>query len=306
VSGAERQEVIMGEWTHKVVQTLPAPPAAVFRAWTEPARLERWFAEHADVQLHPGGAYRFWGRYTYDVPDGVRAVQRLVRFEAGACLEFEWLFGGVASVVTVTLRSALTASAGAGGTELTLEHRFAGEPPGPRGAELVDDWWRMVCGNLDAYLRGGDGIVRPDFTDAAPRVELSIVIDAPREQVFAALIEPEVLNQWIATAATVEPRAGGVYRYGWNYAVGERQVTGGPTEILEIVPNERLVTDWPDWRGDPDQPKTTVTWLVESIGDRTRLTLIHSGFARVADLADYPHGWGAFLDKLRRCLAQGH
>ena len=87
-------------------------------------------------------------------------------------------------------------------------------PADPRAAELVDDCWRLTCGNLAARLRGGAGRVLQDFADPAPCVELSMVIDAWRDRVFAALMDPEVLNRWIASAATVDPRVGGAYSYG--------------------------------------------------------------------------------------------
>lgn len=34
-------------------------------------------------------------------------------------------------------------------------------------------------------------------------------------------------------------------------------MTGGPTKILDIITNERLVTDWLDWRGDNTAVDTT-------------------------------------------------
>ena len=55
--------------------------------------------------------------------------------------------------------------------------------------------WRMALGNLSAYLGGDDGIMRPYFSDPAPRVEFSIFIHAPRDSVFATLIESENLNR---------------------------------------------------------------------------------------------------------------
>ena len=35
-----------------------ASPERVFRALTEPAELERWFVQKAEVELRPGGAIR--------------------------------------------------------------------------------------------------------------------------------------------------------------------------------------------------------------------------------------------------------
>ena len=87
--------------------------------------------------------------------------------------------------------------------------------------------------------------------------------------------------------------------FGWKYEVAGREVVGGPTRILELVENEKLVTDWPDWRGDADVPVQTITWRLEDDGDGTRVTLVHSGFTRAADWSDYPFGWGYFLGALK-------
>jgi uncharacterized protein YndB with AHSA1/START domain len=185
-------------------------------------------------------------------------------------------------------------------------HAFPELPKIERPKELIEDIWRMSLGNLDAYLRGGEGLVLPDFTAAAPEVRLSILIDAPRERVFQALLDPAKLNRWIAAAAVVEPRVGGRYSYGWNYEVGSRTVAGGPTGILELLPNEKLVTDWPDWRGDPHMPDTRITWLLSPVGDKkTQLTLVHSGFTRTADISDYGQGWQGFLAKLEEFMPSG-
>jgi uncharacterized protein YndB with AHSA1/START domain len=182
---------------------------------------------------------------------------------------------------------------------LALKHSFATKPEVPWAEELVDDLWRLTMGNLDAHLRGGSGIVLPDYTDPSPEIRVSIVIDAPRERVFRALMDPAALNEWIAAAAVVEPRVGGAYGYGWKYKHGGRDVEGGPTKILDLVENERLVTDWTDWRGQHERGMTRVAWLLESVGEKTKVTLVHGGFSRAADMSDYPFGWGEFLGRMK-------
>jgi len=73
---------------------------------------------------------------------------------------------------------------------------------------------------------------------------------------------------------------------------------GGPTKILELVPNEKLVLDWPDWRGDTSVAGQRITCQLEAEGAGTRLTFAHSGFDRTADISDYPFGWVSFMAKL--------
>jgi uncharacterized protein YndB with AHSA1/START domain len=185
-----------------------------------------------------------------------------------------------------------------GGTRLRVLHRFPQTPAVGRAKELIDDLWRLHFGNLQAWLDGGRGISRPDFADPDPRVTASILIHAPRERVFRSFLDPASLNRWIASGATVEPHAGGRYSYGWRYTIAGREVDGGPSRILELVENEKIVTDWPDWRGDPDVPVQRVTWLFASEGDATRVTVVHDGFVRPVDISDYPFGWPGFLQML--------
>ena len=159
-------------------------------------------------------------------------------------------------------------------------------------------------GNLDAHLRGGSGIVRPDFTNPDAEIRLSIVIDAPREKVFRALTDPEVMAKWFSLPSSkppvVEPRVGGTYDLGWTYEMYGKQVTAGTTRILDIVENERLVTDWLDWRGDATRKPQRLAWLLENVGGKTKVTLVHDGFERPADMGDYPFGWVYFLDELKK------
>ena len=295
-------------WTQEYEVELPAGRERVWRALTEPAELTRWFAEGVEVEPMPGGKFRFWGRWTYGAPPRERSHQRITRFEPGREIAFEWEIEGVESEVVLVLETAGVAaenagSAGSAGSERTrlrLRHKFPAPPAVPHPTELIDDLWRLTLGNLDAHLRGGEGLALPDHTDPNPEIRVSTVIDAPRERVYRALIEPEALNRWIASDAEVEPRVGGRYRYGWRYEVAGRPVEGGPTRILELVENERVVTDWPDYRGDESREVTRVAWILESLGPKkTRVTIVHDGFSRAADASDYPFGWRGFLEKLK-------
>lgn len=300
----------MSGFTHEFSFALSAEPARVFRALTEPGELRRWFCEHADIEPRVGGAFRFWGKHTYGTPTRAEATQKILKLEPGTAISFSWNLAGQPSEVTLTLAALDVGEAPppwwtagiVAGTTLQGTHRFADAPAIGRARELVEDLWRLACANLQQHLGGGEGVLLPDFNDAHPEVRASILIDAPRERVFAALLNPEMLNRWIAAAAQVEPRAGGKYTYGWTYQIGGRDVLGGPTRILEMVENEKLVTDWPDWRGDPAVPTQKVTWLLESVGKKTRVTVVHTGFVRTADVGDYPFGWLGFLRQLQQTL----
>ncbi|MGE0551972.1 MAG: SRPBCC family protein [Gemmatimonadales bacterium] len=287
-----------GRWTHEESFPIAASADRVYRALTTPEELERWFAERVEVDLGPGGAFRFWGRHTLGAPARDGADQSLTRVEPSK-LGFRWTLLGVPTEVELEVASVEPTAQQPDGARLTVRHRIEGALPGPRPRELIEDWWKLSIGNLGAHLAGGDGVIRPDFSERSAAITLSVWIDAPREAVFKALIEPEQLNRWIASLAVVEPRVGGAYGFGWRYQIDGRDVSGGPTRILELVPDERLVVDWPDWRGDSTVTGQTITWALETEGPGTRVTLVHAGFSRPADVSDYPFGWGHFLARLR-------
>ncbi len=288
-------------WTHEHSWKLSASPAAVFEALTSAGALTTWFAEQVDVGKHAGEPFAFWGRYTLEAPTRAEASQRIAEITPNSTLAFTWTIAGVETNVAIALSEEEDAC------RLLLHHTVHGTLPFPRERELIDDHWRCAFGNLTAYLAGGSGISRPDFRDPAPEVRQVIMIDAPRDVVFLTLITPELVNRWFgSTAAVIEPRVGGRYEVGWTYTIDGRDVIGGPTRILEFVENERLKLDWPDWRGDESVTGQTITFDLERVGDQTRLTFVHAGFGRTADISDFPFGWVWFLGQLREVAAAQH
>ena len=281
-------------WTHEHSWKLAATPEQVFAALIDPVQLRQWFAEEVDVKAAPDGHYRFWGKHTLGAPTKRDVLQPISRLEPGRALAFSWPLYGVPTSVEMTL------AADGDGTRLTLHHHVGGDLPTSRQKELISDHWKLAFGNLAAHLAGGSGVVLPDYTDPSPEVRLTIMIDAPREAVFRALVDPGTVSRWFDAAdAVVEPHVGGRYSLGWKYQVDGLDVEGGPTRILEYVPNEKLVLDWPDWRGDKSVNGQKIAFHLESVGQGTRVTFVHFGFDRTTDISDYPFGWVYFIGKLK-------
>jgi len=70
----------------RLTRVVPAPRDAVFRAWTEPEQLKRWWVPFpgmsvpaAEVDLRPGGRYRFTMRNSKGQEFGLTGVYREVR-----------------------------------------------------------------------------------------------------------------------------------------------------------------------------------------------------------------------------------
>lgn len=272
--------------------TLPAAPARVFQALIDEGELRVWFAEHVKIEAKRGGKYQFWGKATFGAPKEAAANQVITDFEPGKRLAFTW----DRSEVSYTLSDGAQPDT----TTLTLRHVVNDALPFKSPKHVIDDLWKLNFANLAAHLNGRAGaVVLADFESTKPEVRCAIEIDAPPAKVFRALLVPELMNKWLFGAAAVDLEKRSV-SYGWKYDYEGKPVLGGPTKILELVENEKLVTDWPDWRG-VDKPSTKVTWTLEALdgGKRTRVTLVHDGFEHMVDRSDYQQGWAGFLEGLR-------
>lgn len=269
----------------------------VFAALTDPDALRTWFAEEVDVQLSPGGSFRFWGRHTYGMPTAAEVDQTVLHVEAPTTLTFSWHFLGQDSTVTWALRE--PDSGDDAGVRISVTHEFDQLPEGNRQEALLDDLWRIHTGNLCFFLKGERDLFRPDFADPAPVVSCELIINARPERVFAVLTTPEYIKQWFpAPAPFVDPRVGGDYGFGFSFEVDGETINPPPMKILAFEPNRMLSISWPDWRMDPTVPDQTVTWRLEDLDGKTRLTLEHTGFSRFTDVSDYPFGWREFMEKI--------
>lgn len=108
---------------------------------------------------------------------------------------------------------------------------------------------------------------------AAPTVVITREFDAPRENVFRAHVEPDLVKRWLGPRDltmeidTYDARTGGAYRYTHRDAGGEYTFFGS---FHEVRPSERIVqtftyVDFPD-------SVTLETMTFIDLGDgRTRL-----------------------------------
>ncbi len=136
-------------------------------------------------------------------------------------------------------------------------------------------------------------------------IERSIRIDAPREKVWAALIDSGAFGTWFRC------------RFDGPFVVGERlgaEITGYGMEgtpfwivPVEIAPPERFAFDWPIDEGDDSASASTtrVTFALSDEDGGTLVTVTESGFAALpAGIAErkYPEngqGWEIQLENIR-------
>jgi uncharacterized protein YndB with AHSA1/START domain len=150
------------------------------------------------------------------------------------------------------------------------------------------------------------------MTDAvtdATVLRLERTFAAPRQRVFDAWTDPEVLRRWWGAGpdwecpvADVDLRVGGRYRLTMRNPDGDEHTVGG--EYQEIRPPERLVYTWA-WE-DMDAPASLVTVAFSEDAGRTTVVVAHSGLGTEGSRAQHEHGWNGCLANLeRRVLAAG-
>ena len=110
------------------------------------------------------------------------------------------------------------------------------------------------------------------------RIEREILIDAPVEVVWAVVTEPEHISGWFSDAVELDLRPGGEAILRWN--------DGGTIHArVEQVEPPRLFSFRWLVRADAGlgaDNATLVEFRLASEGDRTRLTVVESGFADLA------------------------
>ena len=136
------------------------------------------------------------------------------------------------------------------------------------------------------------------------------VLDAPRELVFAAWVDPAQAARWwgpkgfTTVSAEMDVRVSGAWRRRMRSPEGTEHASRGI--YREIAPPERLVFTfgWEQGGAPGHGPETIVTLTFADLGDgQTELTLRQEGFATVAGRDDHQRGWSGALDRLADYLA---
>jgi uncharacterized protein YndB with AHSA1/START domain len=149
---------------------------------------------------------------------------------------------------------------------------------------------------------------------SARELVLTRIIDAPREKVYRAWTDPELLKQWFAPLPYTTPVAELDVRPGGANFIVMRDPDGNELPnrgvYLDVVPNERLVvTDAYTSAWEPsEKPFMTTILTFEDIGGKTRYT------ARVRHWTEadreahekmgFHEGWGQCADQLAALVAK--
>jgi uncharacterized protein YndB with AHSA1/START domain len=264
--------------TQKARVRVPLPE--VRRALTDAGAMRVWLAEHAEVDLPD--RYAFWGRHTPEglAPDASRRHRPL--HVDDRTVRFSWLIDGEHSTVEIAL-----AEDGPDATVIRVSQTNVASWEEAIAEESVRGWlltfWSLAIANLVDYLEGRELTPKADF--GTPEMRAQVLIDAPRDAVFASMIDQEQFSRWFGAKVGIEPRVGG------RFAMGGFELDPTPAKIIELEPGRKVMLDWDGM---------VAGWELADSEGKTRLTFVQSGFDQTQPPYDAWMGWLSGVAELRR------
>jgi uncharacterized protein YndB with AHSA1/START domain len=136
---------------------------------------------------------------------------------------------------------------------------------------------------------------------------LEIVVDElfphTPEMMWKTLVTPEIIGRWFMVPMGFEAKVGNRFTYQTTPAGEWDGVIH--CEVLEVVPNERLVYSWkgghPSNKDYGSRLETLVTWTISKADGGTRLRLVHSGFQPSRNafaFSKMSEGWPKVVEKV--------
>lgn len=249
---------------HRLDRTLVigAPPAAVFRYFTDPARWAAWWGTGSTIDPRPGG--RVFVRY----PEGTEATGEIVDIDPPSRIVFTYGYVSGAPVPPGGSRVTIRLEAVPRGTRVHLVHEFA-------EAAIRDQHvqgWRYqlsLFANVVANEIHGDADARVDAwfamwsdTDAPSRTSRLATLAAPDVRMhdrFSAVEGIDELTRHIGAAQHFMPglrlqRDGdarhcqGVLLADWTAVGPDGQPRGRGTNVFTLAPDGRIEAVTGFWR----------------------------------------------------------
>jgi uncharacterized protein YndB with AHSA1/START domain len=266
------------ERTLVTTRVYDAPREAVYKAWTDPKQLARWFppegfsSPRCEVDPRPGGVFRVdmkgpdappFNGAVFPGPGTFREVVPNERLVFTMEPEFN---GQKLPMVVTTVRFEDQAGKTKCTVEQTLDTVEAFKAMAKQGmAEGI----AQSLGKLAGVLSGNP--TDRGVTVAGRTLTLTRVFDAPRDLVWTAYTDPAHItkwmfaNDWETPYAKVDVRAGGKFNIGMRPADHSEQGFDFGGTYREVVKPERIVQVADDGR--------VLTTTFEEVLGATKLTL---------------------------------
>jgi uncharacterized protein YndB with AHSA1/START domain len=296
-----------------------APRGLVFKAWTDPEQIARWWGpvgfttttHHMDVR--PGGVWRF----VMHGPDGVDYQNRIDYIEVTEPERLVYKHSGAGDTEPVNFHVTVTFDEQGERTKVTMRAVF---PTAEARDEVAEKYGaiegaKQTLGRLSEHLAamaGGDRAASASPTLAGRKVVLTRTFDAPRSLVFEAWADPKHLKRWWGPhhftnpVCEVDVRPGGAIRI--DMAGPDGAVYPMKGSFREVVEPERLVftsNAHEDEAGHPAFEVLTTATFAEH-GGKTTLTVeavvVWAKPEAAGAIGGMEAGWSQTLERLGAIL----
>lgn len=124
---------------------------------------------------------------------------------------------------------------------------------------------------------------------------IEIIFDTTKDKVWEALTKPQAMKVWYFDISNFNLNVGSKF----SFYEGEKKEYLHEGEVLKVEENQLFQHTWLH----PEQSKgsSIVTWKIEEVEGKTKVTLTHEGVESFADvgtnftLANYEMGWNALV-----------
>ncbi len=305
-----------------ITRIFDAPRERIWKAWTEPERLKKWWGPKIFTAPVIKNDLRVGGRYLYCMrgPDGkdywstgvyreIVHMERIVVTDSFADEKGNVVPAshyGLIGDWPLELQVTVTFEEIGGKTKMILRHE--GIPEGPM-RDLTQTGWS------ESFDKLAESIVTRDHTRImAERGKQELIItrvfDAPRKLVFKAYTDPNLIPQWWGPKRfktvidKMDVRPGGLWRFVQKDAAGNKYAFHGVYH--EILSPQRIVDTF-EFEGTPGHVSLE-TATFEGLNGRTKVTE-RSVFQTVEDRdemikAGMEEGVFETMDRLAELLAK--
>ena len=306
-----------------ITRMFSAPREQVWKAWTEPARLRKWWGPKvftspvSMIDLRVGGAYLhcmrspegkdYWstGVYREIVPNHRIVATDSFADEKGNVVRASYY--GMPGKWPLELIVTVTFGIHAKGTRMILRHTGF---PSTKLRDLAGTGWSESFDKLAEALRMKGAVTGIEARPGRPEITVTRTFDAPRDLVFRAYTVPDLIERWwgpkrFTTAVDrLDARPGGLWRFINRDAAGKEYAFHGVYH--EIAAPGRIVDTF-EFEGTPGHVSLE-TLTLEEIGGGTKAT-VRSVFQSVEHRdgmlkAGMEEGIDETMDRLAGLLAE--
>jgi uncharacterized protein YndB with AHSA1/START domain len=294
-------------------RTFDAPRDLVWKAWSEPDRLARWWGPKGftmrtySLDFRPGGHFHYlmttggnemWGKFFYRE---IEEPGKIVWVNCFSDAEGNITRAPFSDLCPLEMLNIMTLTEDNGKTILSLR----GRPINASEAEVA--WYQSIHDGMTAGFGATFDQLDAYLDEADREFVISRVFDAPRELVWKAWTEPEHLIQWWGPKGFTNTfherdfRPGGVWRFMMHGPDG----TDYPNKVIftEIVPRERIASDHGDDGENFPMFQACTTFM--DLGGKTRVThrlLLPTAEARHAAASYAIEGGNQTMERLAEHL----